>query len=109
MLLEEARCISGRKGNKSPVLRSLGLNLSIWCYVQECFGQEWSRCVSTVNRLTVNSLKQEICTDLVWLWACWADMGCYNDRCQEYEGRLGFVRDMGDTRLISLAAQRTVI
>lgn len=50
------------------------------------------------------SLKQEVCMD----WACWADMGRYSDRCQEYEGKLGFVRDMGDTWLISWGAQRTV-
>lgn len=66
----------------------------------------WAR----IEQMHINclSLKQGIYTDSVWLWACCADIGCYSDRCQEYEGKLGFVRDMEDIRLISLAARRTV-
>lgn len=71
-----------------------------------CAGVFWAR----IEQMHISwlSLKQETYVNLVWLWACWADMGCYNDRCQEYEGKLGFVRDVGDTKLISSAAQRTV-
>lgn len=64
--------------------------------------------VCSIIQTNCLSLKQGICTDSVWLWACCVDMGCYRDRCQEYEGKLGFVRNMEDIRLISLAAQRTV-
>lgn len=55
-------------------------------------GVFWAR----IEQMHVNwlSLKQEISRNLVWLWAGWVDLGCYNDTRQEYEGELGFVRDM---------------
>lgn len=56
----------------------------------------------------VEESKNKLGYIVAWLWGCWEDIGYYNDRCQEYEGKLGIVRDMGDTRLVISDAQRTV-
>lgn len=59
-------------------------------FVVLCAGVFWAR----IEQVHINwlSLKQEVYMDWVWLWAWWVDLGCYNDRGQECEGKLGFVR-----------------